>query len=534
MRNRRDSDKGKRKGKIPVPVSVSLFNLCPLSWEKQVEQNKNKKVFRPEHALALLHQVRLEIVIAPRGRNGKDQESNDTGGEEKVIFSSLAPVKTVNPSWNHLDECIEDYLALDGYFDSETGFYRFMRLRIWIVPEGLPNADKVVEGGDDNKQTPQSDEEDETKQPLLDISIHPTKLRRLATMPNSLPVNSLIFNFSDGSIRATARLLDLVGDQDGSHQEEHLKDEFARFGDDVFRTLDQVTPVKKAKNEPTEGQANSNGNDQSILSTSASEDSNDGRILSALREPNDQATQECLFHKELLSGTEKARFETQEPEISLKDANAERQYLERLIQQEEDALAEEAQLLQEEKSQLGAAIGEAGIIQNNLQKLASEIDSELQLCRQSEFFLEARRMKLLRDLRTIYPISFLEGEDRYCIRDLRIPADIHSNVVAEDELSAAFGYLCHLVSLISKYLAIQLRHRLFCNSSRSAIQEDGGPIYPLFQGRVVEREQLDHGVRLLQRNIECILKTRDIEQNPGEHILVNVKKLFDSFVDGKE
>lgn len=87
-----------------------------MSWEKQVAQEK-KKYFRPQHDLALLHQVRLEIVIAPKGK--KTDASNDE--EEKVIFSSLAPVKSVNPSWNHLDECIEDYLALDGYFDSETG-----------------------------------------------------------------------------------------------------------------------------------------------------------------------------------------------------------------------------------------------------------------------------------------------------------------------------------------------------------------------------------------------------------------------------
>jgi hypothetical protein len=38
-----------------------------------------------------------------------------------------------------------------------------------------------------------------------------------------------------------------LGDQDGSHADEHLKDEIGRFGDEVFRTLDQVTPVKKSK-----------------------------------------------------------------------------------------------------------------------------------------------------------------------------------------------------------------------------------------------------------------------------------------------
>jgi hypothetical protein len=176
------------------------------------------------------------------------------------------------------------------------------------------------------------------------------------------------------------------------------------------------------------------------------------------------------------------------------------------------------------------SISEAGIINNNLHKLAVSIDTERQRCHQSEFFLEGRRMKLLRDLRTLYPISYLQEEDRFCIRDLRIPLDIHSGTVGEEELSAAFGYLCHLVSLISKYLNIQLRYRLFTNSSRSAIQEDGGAIYPLFQARMVEREALDHAVLLLQRNVECILKARDIEQRRGEHVLDAVNRLFEALV----
>lgn len=173
-------------------------------------------------------------------------------------------------------------------------------------------------------------------------------------------------------------------------------------------------------------------------------------------------------------------------------------------------------------------------IEANLATLEEGIKSEKQLCRQSEFFLEARRIKLLHDLHNIYPISFLQGDDRYSIRDLRIPLDIHSGAVAEEELSAALGFLCHLVSMMSKYMSVQLRYRVFCNSSRSAIQEDGGAIFPLFQARVVERDQLDHGVLLLRRNVECILKARDIEYKPREHILLNVKRLFDTVLDGAD
>jgi hypothetical protein len=103
-------------------------------------------------------------------------------------------------------------------------------------------------------------------------------------------------------------------------------------------------------------------------------------------------------------------------------------------------------------------------------------------------------------------------------------------MVGEEEFSAAFGYLCHLVSLISKYLNIQLGYRLFTNSSRSATQEDGGAIYPLFQARMVEQEALGHAVLLLQCNVECILKARDIEQRRGEHVLDAVNRLFEALV----
>lgn len=172
--------------------------------------------------------------------------------------------------------------------------------------------------------------------------------------------------------------------------------------------------------------------------------------------------------------------------------------------------------------------------ESDLSNLEEGIKTEKQLCRQSDFFLEARRVKLLLDLRTIYPITFLRGEDRYSIRDLCIPMDIHSGAVTEEELSAALGFLCHLVSMVSKYMSVQLRHRVFCNSSRSAVQEDGGAIFPLFQARVVERDQLDHGVLLLRRNVECILKTRDIEYQPKDHILANVKRLFDVMIDAMD
>ena len=171
-------------------------------------------------------------------------------------------------------------------------------------------------------------------------------------------------------------------------------------------------------------------------------------------------------------------------------------------------------------------------IEANNVLLEDAIQEEMGLCHKTEFFLEAHRMKLLRDLRRIYPISVVPGEDKYSIRGLRVPADIHAGGVGEDELSAALGFLCHLISLVSKYMGVQLRYRVVCNSSRSAIQDDSGAILPLFQARAVERDQLDYGVLMLHRNVECILKTRNVEYQSREHILVKLNLVFTTIVDG--
>lgn len=340
MRRHSDTDKkgSSRRGKIPIPVSVSLRNLCPKSMEAQA-QSKSKKWFRPEHAMSLLHQVRLDIVIAP------PPDDDQAQSEEEVIFSSLAPVKTVNPSWNNLDECIEDYLAIDGYLDSETGAYRFMRLRIWLLSDGGEQGEGRSKDKSESDGAGAQNSQTEEQNPLLDISIHPTHLCHLSKIPQQLPVNSLIFHFSDGSIRGTKTLLDIVGDQDGSHANEKNKDEFGRFGDDVFRTLDQVTPVKKTKSSSEESRREALGDTSSLLEKSFSEDSQELASSTPWSKGGTSAS-EKKQHQELLSGTGK-KFAGGESEAITQDINAERQHLEMLIKLEEEGLETEMLVLQE-------------------------------------------------------------------------------------------------------------------------------------------------------------------------------------------
>ena len=86
---------------------------------------------------------------------------------------------------------------------------------------------------------------------------------------------------------------------------------------------------------------------------------------------------------------------------------------------------------------------------------------------------------------------------------------------------------------MSKYLSIPLRYRIVCNSSRSAIQEDGTTILPLFQSRVVERYFLDRGMFLLDRNVESIAKSCNVKCGGTAHILAKMKRIYDKIVDGR-
>lgn len=175
---------------------------------------------------------------------------------------------------------------------------------------------------------------------------------------------------------------------------------------------------------------------------------------------------------------------------------------------------------------------EAKEIEHEIVLLRAETQNQTEDMQRDELLLEAQRIKLIRELRTIYPISIIDHDPpKYLVRGLELPTDLQTSTVTEDEISAALGFICHLVCQIQKYLSIQFRYRIFCNSSRSAIQQ-GTIIYPLFIARVVEREQVDRGMLLLDANVNCVLKTLRIEFNKKSHILERLQKVYSHVIDG--
>jgi hypothetical protein len=204
------------RNKIPTPVAVSLYNVLA-----EQEEQRQPKWFRPEHASTLLHSIRLEIIV------GTD-----------IVYSNISESKSVRFSWEHLDERIH---LPENWWKQQDDIYRSMKFRL-----SMPGSGAWV----------------------LEFSVHPTCLQRLAEIPEALPPNACLIYFSDGSTRVTSTLFQILLDGNVTQATSQVED-FSRFEDDVFRTLDQVTPQKK-DNHP--GIMESPSTDDSEAATPIKED----------------------------------------------------------------------------------------------------------------------------------------------------------------------------------------------------------------------------------------------------------------------
>jgi hypothetical protein len=123
-----------------------------------------------------------------------------------------------------------------------------------------------------------------------------------------------------------------VGDQDGSHSDENLKDEFGRFGDDVFRTLDSVTPSKK---QPDIAHFPD-------IESERSPSRKDHLDSFAIQRSGRQVAKEEQDRIALVG-----KFTSTENDVRLLTETSEEEYLEKLIQLEEEGLEEELQFFQQ-------------------------------------------------------------------------------------------------------------------------------------------------------------------------------------------
>jgi predicted double-glycine peptidase len=447
-------------------------------------------LLRPEYTSRLLVQVRLDIY-------SEEEEKNAEGfftTTEVVEFSAGLDPPSVHPSWCNLN----DRMKLQNEALERTKF------RI-LVPE---NGTVLID----------------------DFPLNPKYLRRLPEHddhqqrswgqprppPKSLPINAVLIQYSDGSTRVHPSLYHLLLQRKVIEEanpddvllledEQHEHRRVSRFQDRAFTTLDKEI------------------------------DSQTNAVQSSLLETDDEALAmpiASFLDEEELQRDQKQIFTATELDCDVGDLMQEKETLEELIHKEELWLESDMKLMHEDKDRLQDIVRQIRAVEQEAEDIRRYTSKIVEEQHELDTITEIQRIKLMKELRSIYPIQ-CKPEQHYFIRGIELPSDLHVGLVTEDEISAALGYICHSLVMMSKYLSIPLRYRIVCNSSRSAVQEDGSTILPLFQSRVVERDYLERGMLLLDRNVEKLAKSRNVKCGETSHILQKMKRIYDKVVDGR-
>jgi hypothetical protein len=499
--------------RLPMPVSVDLIHAFPCNGQSSALQKESeaKKWYRREYSSSLLHCVRLELIVSETKMASEKLGNQDVACEEKILFSMLTPKPAVCPTWRHLDESMNlEELTIETY--------ESMMLRFHWMDENN-HCDESSKSHNPKKQSFPDDSFS------LQIPIHPSKLIRIQSLPSSLPINAVLVHFSDGSIRVPPSVhqaleqASTVNRDAAKHHEYEASfsaDDFSRFQDKAFNVLDQVTPVRK-KSLLDAAEAAENGEEQ-----------HDGEDVS-----NSKSSEESLpQQQQLIPSIDLDRL----PSWSTDDKSRKNQeHLNYLISYEEKQLQQEMLQLEITQSTLRSTMTSIESVRSQICEVQTAAQKEHTALSKAVLAQQAQHIQLLHELRVTYPIQTIEQPTKsttanvYRIRGLSIPHDCLAGMVSDEELAAALGFLCHLLALLSKYLAIPLRYRTFSNSSRSVVQDDRATLYPLFLGRgTAEREGCCHAVSMLQANVICIAKAKDIDLSMTEnHVLAQTKHIFD-------
>eukprot|EP00597_Dinobryon_sp_UTEXLB2267_P003444 CAMPEP_0170067822 /NCGR_PEP_ID=MMETSP0019_2-20121128/7014_1 /TAXON_ID=98059 /ORGANISM="Dinobryon sp., Strain UTEXLB2267" /LENGTH=377 /DNA_ID=CAMNT_0010275285 /DNA_START=539 /DNA_END=1672 /DNA_ORIENTATION=- len=102
---------------------------------------------------------------------------------------------------------------------------------------------------------------------------------------------------------------------------------------------------------------------------------------------------------------------------------------------------------------------------------------------------------------------------------------------SEDELVAAgLSYVAHLLILASKYLAVPLRYQIIFMGSRSMIRDivssNSAHSTLPLHRRNVERDRFERALLWLRRDVEQLLSSRGVQFDPAMDLLANLHQLF--------
>ena len=493
---------------------------------------------QPQHTNNLLPNLRMDISAT----HSEEEEEEPAS----LLYSQPSTqAHSLHPSWEHLDERISVEDCEDWW--NENKLYKSMKVKLSVVQD---NSEKSA----DNDC-------------FLQAYLHPSFLERIdllgsssnqnedpddlmeqsmeSKLPPSLPPNALLVHFSDGSIRCPPNTYQLLWDAYGrSVLEPPPVEDFSRFEDDAFATLDNVEQTPRRPRMKSV----SSLLDQDAGYVRPQDDSREENLQTPPRTTRNTARELTYPQHETNNANEQ--------EIAREERRQEKLELLRLIAQEERALEDDLHGVQTEQETLKTLVEEVRSVELDISKVQIELSKQSLKLDKEEILKESQSFKLLRDLRDIYPIApdsaptprehiiqstrqveNTGGTTAYLIRGLRLPTDIYATTISEEEVNTSLGYCAHLVFMVAKYLGISLRHRIFCNGSRSAIELDGVGIFPLFLGRLaaraLEREQVDRGARLLGTNVDCIRMHLDLPSKSSSHILERLQTILEFVEKGK-
>lgn len=226
-------------------------------------------------------------------------------------------------------------------------------------------------------------------------------------------------------------------------------------------------------------------------------------------------------HKEARKGTKgsnivlKKELEEWKKKVEAMEAEADEE--ERIMKREAEALSEVADVK--------GAISLCGKFTDEVKELERQVKEIIDSGMKTKFLLEARQLKLVGELQTIYPIEPVRSTGKYAIRGLELPA-FDCSAREEEHLTTALGYLVHLLLLLSKYLDVPLRYQLLYFSSRSLVKDAvSGISVPLYR-KDIEPEKFKKAIVWLQRDVEQLLNSRGLVFDERRNILAETNRLF--------
>jgi hypothetical protein len=192
------------------------------------------------------------------------------------------------------------------------------------------------------------------------------------------------------------------------------------------------------------------------------------------------------------------------------------------IQRRRDALLPHAEKIKHAQVALAASVV-------TLEEQRQQLFAQQQRLQEANFFVRAHAARLICQLRDIYRIDNRMEDGFYTINGIVLPNSVFINC-DEETIAAGLGHVCHVVHLLSRYLAVPLRYPMRPMQTRSTIEDPISNIgkYPLYS-KNQDPTQFEYAVFLLNKNLEQLIHSEGLEIESLRPTLPNLKLLLDSF-----